>query len=339
MKQDFKNIIIRMPNWLGDAVMATPLIEDIRNRWPNAKIAALCKPAIASLLSANPHLDECISFTDKKEVIPKLRKNKYDLGILLTNSFSSAFEFWRGKVKERVGFSKDLRRFLLTKPLAIPKEKGKEHLVITFKRLLEPLGVEISKTEPKLYLSEEEKRGAKKLLLKYGIPEDALLVGINPGAAYGSAKCWLPDRFKMVTQKLLENRQVHILFFADGAGASLVHSICEGLPERVIDLGGKTSLRELVSLIASCDVFLTNDSGPMHVAASLKTPLVALFGSTNEIATGPYGHGKVIHKHVPCSPCYKRTCPIDFPCMKKIEVNEVYMALKEQLIKGINDEK
>ena len=120
-----------------------------------------------------------------------------------------------------------------------------------------------------------------------------------------------------------------MVYFGDPAGAPLVHDICKNLPEGVINLAGKTSLRELMALINSCSIFLTNDSGPMHIAAALHVPLLALFGSTSEIKTGPYGTNSLIHKHVECSPCYKRTCPIDFRCMKSIEVEEVYQELQK----------
>ncbi|NNM42768.1 MAG: glycosyltransferase family 9 protein, partial [Chlamydiae bacterium] len=130
--------------------------------------------------------------------------------------------------------------------------------------------------------------------------------------------------FREVKEKLLKNTDAYILYFGDQVSAPLVKEICAGLPDRVVNLAGITSLRQLSCLIHICDVLLTNDSGPMHIASALHTPLVALFGSTNEVMTGPYNGGDVIHKHVECSPCYQRTCPIDFRCMKKITTDEVY---------------
>lgn len=333
-------IIIRMPNWLGDAVMGTPLIADSRRQWPDAKITAMCTHSLAPLLAGNPHLNEVFAFSkpnefrrreEKRQIISRLRQGSYDFGILLPNSFSSAWLFWRGHVKKRIGFASDGRRFLLTQAIPFPKERGKEHLVITYKRLLAPLGIPLSDTPPELFVTEEEREAARQLLLQYHIPKEAKVVGVNAGAAFGTAKCWLPERFREVAQKLLQNPHVHLLFFGDQAGSALVRSICEGLPERAVNLAGKTSLRELIALIERCHVLLTNDSGPMHIAAALKTPLVALFGSTSDVATGPYGHGTVIHKHVECSPCYRKVCPIDFRCMKRIETEEVYQALLKEL--------
>lgn len=344
MKTEYQNIIIRMPNWLGDAVMATPIIADLKKRWPQATLTAMCqgKPqsGVGALLIGNPHLDEIFSFTCPNEflhritergLIERIRQGKYDLGILLPNSFSSAWWFWRGGVTIRMGFATDFRSFLLSKALPIPKMRGQEHLVKTYKRLLEPLGIPISNTEPSLYVMDEERRAVKQLLHQYSVPKGATLIGINPGAAYGSAKCWPPERFRSLIEKLMRRPNTYILCFADPQGAELVDGICKELPSNVINLAAATTLRELIAFIEQCSVFLTNDSGPMHIAAALKRPLVALFGSTNEIATGPYGGGEVIHKHVPCSPCYRRTCPIDFPCMKLIGVDEVYNALVQQL--------
>ena len=340
MPEEFQNIIVRMPNWLGDAVMATPVITDLRNQWPKATITAMCQAGVATLLRGNPHLNEIFSFSkpneflhrqQRRNLIARLRQGKYDLGILLPNSFSSAWWFWRGGVRTRVGFASDGRSFLMTHAPAFPPERGQEHLVRTYKRLLEPLGIPASNTPPRLYVTESERSAAKAIFRQHQIPEGASIVGINPGAAFGSAKCWLPERFREVIAHLATRPNTYVVCFADAAGADLVHGICQGMPSQVIDLAAATSLRELIALIEQCTVFLTNDSGPMHIAAALKTPLVALFGSTNDIATGPYGHGEIIHKHVECSPCYRRICPIDFRCMTRITSDEVYATLMHYL--------
>ncbi|MBA3958094.1 MAG: lipopolysaccharide heptosyltransferase II [Parachlamydiaceae bacterium] len=337
-----KKIIVRMPNWLGDLVMATPILKALREKWPDAHITAMCQSNVASLLENDPNINEVLKFKRVSgwihhlhhgEVINALRYGHYDLGILLTNSFSSAWWFWRGKVKNRIGFAGNVRNLLLNKAVPFPEKIASQHLVITYKMLLEPLGIPVSDDSPTLYLSPAEQTAARELLMRQGIVKGKnVIVGINPGAAYGTAKCWLPDRFLEVTRRLIEDPSVYVLYFGDNAGLSVVNDICKDLPtERVINLAGKTSIRELLALIQVCDGFLTNDSGPMHIAAALKVPLVALFGSTSDVKTGPYGIGKVIHKHVECSPCYKRVCPIDFRCMKRIEVDEVYRELKDIL--------
>lgn len=320
--------------------MATPVIADIRRAYPKARITAMCQKSLAQLLIGNPHLNEVYSFTrpnsflrrqQRRDIIQRLRQGKYDLGLLLTNSFSSAWWFWRGDVKERLGYGNEWRKFLLNRSIPFPEERGNEHLVITYKRLLLQLGIALSNTSPELFVTEEERKKVAIILRDNKISESGKLIGMNPGAAFGPAKCWLPERFRAVTFKLLENPENTVVFFGDEASKPLIKEICHGMPERVVNLAGMTQLRELVGLIEACDVFLTNDSGPMHIAAAVRTPLLALFGSTSDVATGPYNFGKVIHKHVSCSPCYLRTCPIDFKCMKKIEVDEVVLELKKML--------
>lgn len=298
--------------------MATPVLEDLRKMYPGAKIVALCSGVLGELLEGNPYVDEVTTFSRKRRFFPeglisKLRKERYDLGVLLTHSFSSAWHFWIGGVKKRVGFYKRWRAFLLSKSVDFPAEQ--EHLVLTYKRLIGPF----DDSSPGLFIPSREKKWGK------------TLVGINPGAAYGSAKCWPLEKFREVIQRwIAEVPNSEIYVFGDKHTKALVDEICQGL--HVHNLAGKTTLKELVQEIGRLDVFLTNDSGPMHIAASLKVPLVAIFGSTNPHATGPYKWGKVIYKGVSCSPCYKRECPIDFPCMKEVTVDEVVKEMKRALL-------
>ncbi len=326
-----------MPNWIGDFIMAVPVLHDLRKAFPQGEITALTSNSLVPILKHDPHISSIIGFSREKRFFPKtssgeslirlLRQKRYDTGIILTNSFSSALHFQMGKVKERIGFYDSWRRHLLNNGIEFPARRKEQHLVMTYKMLLAPLDIEISDTRPELFLSEEELLEAKDKL-----PSGKTIIGINPGAAYGSAKCWLPERFKEVAKEILRQDPDRIvLFFGDRGTKSLVDSICEGLNERVINLAGKTSLRELMAFIKLSDVFLTNDSGPMHIGAALKVPLVALFGSTDSTVTGPYMNGTVIQKPVSCSPCFKRTCPIDFRCMKQITTEDVLQAMEKIL--------
>ncbi len=327
-------IIVRMPNWIGDLVMATPILIDLRNAYPDAEITAMCQENVAPLLEKEPAIDELFRFSRAKgffrriterNIAGKLKRGDYDLGILLTNSFSSAWRFRQGGVKQILGYRADGRGFLLTTPVSFSEKRKEKHLVETYKELLAPLGIPISSTEPRLIVSDEEIREAWEFVKRLYISPDAKLIGINPGAAYGTAKCWLPDRFAEVAKNLVraDTKNV-VLFFGDRSHKELIGNICAGLESRVINLAGQTDLRQLLALIKICSAFLTNDSGPMHIADSLDIPLIALFGSTSPVATGPYKQRQsIIQKKVPCSPCFKRVCPIDFPCMKKIGADEV----------------
>jgi heptosyltransferase-2 len=297
----------------------------------------MCQGILGTVIQRDPHINDLLSFKRPKgwlnrqtseDILFPLQKGDYDLGILLTNSLSSALWFWRGQVKNRIGYAAHCRSLLLDYPIHFPEQRDTQHLVITYKMLLEPLGIPLSQTPPRLYVTPQEQQAAKEKLAEAEVHPNDLLIGINPGAAYGSAKCWLPERFKQLSLHLLDHPKVKIIFFGDQAGAPLVESICADLPSRVMNFAGKTTLRELMALIQTCHLFLTNDSGPMHVASALGIPLIALFGSTSDTTTGPYNGGRVIHKHVPCSPCYRRECPIDFRCMTRIEVQEVYQEIQ-----------
>lgn len=333
-------IIVRMPNWIGDFVMATPVLADLRKTFPHAHITAMCTTSSCGLLKENPHINDIFSFSkpsSSKEIsliLKKIMQGNYDLGILLTHSFSSAWWFLRGKVKRRIGYSSHFRRLLLTDAVSFSSNLQEQHLVITYKMVLAPLNIPISNTAPALYLTKEELEKTFLQLQAKGIQKDDFLIGINPGASYGSAKCWLPERFAEVTKELLKKKNTKILYFGSEQASSLVKEICDKISsENVINLAGLTSIRELCLSISMCRVLLTNDSGPMHIASALQTPLVALFGSTNDAVTGPYQSGIVIHKHVECSPCYRRVCPIDFRCMKQIKSEEVLEEIKGLIAK------
>ena len=343
-----QNIIVRMPNWVGDMVMATPVLTDLRKAFPEARLTAMCRSPISDLLQEDVEIDELFSFTktsrlvrrnEKKNILDRLLKGQYDLGIILPNTFSSAWWFWQGKVKIRIGYEGAGRSSLLTHSLEKPANVAEQHLIDTYKNLLSPLGIPLSKTKPRLYLKEKELELARILLSQNGVKPHHRIIGINPGAAYGSAKCWLPERFREVTTRLLQDKNVIVVYFGDLVTSNLVKEVCQGLSPRVVNMAGLTSLRELACLISLCDVLLTNDSGPMHIAGAVNTAVVALFGSTSSIVTGPLEGNKVIQKHVSCSPCYRRTCPIDFKCMKQIEEEEVVQAILDRLHKPTSSNK
>ncbi|MBN2479966.1 MAG: glycosyltransferase family 9 protein, partial [Parachlamydiales bacterium] len=185
-------------------------------------------------------------------------------------------------------------------------------------------------TKPELTVLEEEKKQAKDILQKYGvINTKRKIIGINSLAAYGDAKCWPIGRYLEVAKKLSKEKDVFVVFIGDKkAQRVLEDNFFKNLPPNIINLAGKTDLNLLISIINEFDLFLTNDSGPMHIASALNIPIVAIFGSTCDILTGPYNGGEIINKRVECSPCFKRQCPIDFRCMLKITTDEVFEKIK-----------
>lgn len=332
-----KNIIVRMPNWIGDLVMATPVLVDLKTQFPGCQLTAMCQSPGGSLLEKDKNIDELFSFNKGKwgferrqanrDIIDKIHYGKYDTGILLTNSFSSAWLFYQGGILRRIGYSRGFRRFLLTERVSFPE--GIVHQVDQYKKLLEPLGGQKSETLPQLYVTKQEQDEIRDLLKQRGWDTNEKLIGICPGAAYGLAKCWPLDRYKKLAKEFAEQGHF-VLVFGDSSLYLAAKEICKSLPEQVINLAGVTSLRQLMSGLSICSLVVTNDSGPMHIASAMNVSLIAIFGSTDQRKTGP-SQGHIIDKHVECSPCFKRTCPIDFRCMKTISVKEV-LNLAEKIL-------
>jgi len=339
---EYKNIIVRMPNWIGDLVMATAVLFDLRQKYPNATITAMVQRPTCELIKKDENINELFCFKKVKQLFLRRKENKniienlidgnYDLGILLTNSFSSAWLFYQGEVQNIIGYRKDFRSFMLDKSLAYPKEKI--HMVEKYKKLLKLVGIEMSDTRPKIYLDKKEIDEAKQILYQRGYKDGLRLIAINPVAKYGEAKCWPIARFKEVAERLSQDDKNFIVFLGDFKAQEEIKKACMYLKDNVVNLAGTTNIRELIAIISQLDLLLTNDSGPMHIAAAFDIDQVALFGSTCEILTGPYSEKAVIiNKKVECAPCFKRVCPIDFRCMLKISVDEVLSKILDILNK------
>ena len=333
------NIIVRMPNWLGDFIMAMPVLKALKEQYPSSSITVMCTKALSDLLKDNKYVDNKIVFEkprhffskESEELIQKLKKHRFDLGVLLTNSFSSAYYFWRAKISQRIGYVSHCRRVFLNVGVSFSRSKKNMHQVDLYKQLLTPLNISNIMDSPKIYLSNSDIDDAKKMLIDHGYDETKKLIGINPFAAYGPAKCWPKERYVSLAKKLLEDKDLFVVFVGDNKSKRYIGEMVKSLPTRAIDLSGKTDIVQLASVIKLCDLFVTNDSGPMHMAAALDTPLVAIFGSTCDVMTGPYNSDGVIHKRVSCYPCFKRVCNKDFSCMENIGVDEVLSIIKEKI--------
>ena len=341
-----KKIIIRLPNWIGDFVMATPLLSALRDSFPQAEITVMCQAPLVPLIEQDPRIDEILSFSKqslkfshregRKNVVAKLRQGSYDIAIAATNSFSSAWFFWQARIPVRIGFSAHFRSFLLTKRLPLPTTE--EHLVDTYQRLLQPLLPDSKKYSPKLAVAPAAVAAVATALQNRGLKPHHKLITINAFAAYGPAKCWPLVKFQKLAQKLLEDPTVVVVFIGDKKSRDSIQTITKSLGQRGLNFAGLTTLAEMVALVKLSQLLITNDSGPMHIAAAdtffhpaiKPTRVVAIFGSTNPRKTGPYGSGSVITKQVACSPCYRRHCPIDFRCMHQISVEQVLHKVQQK---------
>ncbi len=341
-----KNLLVRGVNWIGDSVMILPALMALRKAMPDAKISLLVKPWVSPLFENNPNIDEIITYSDKyKGIIGRIKlsrmlnKKKFCGAILFQNAFDAALITFLAHIKERAGYNRDGRGPLLTTAVPVPKDEGKVHQINYYLNLLEQLGINAKYSDPYIYLTLNEKLQARKFLQDMKRP----IFGINPGATYGSAKRWLPERFAEIANWFISDTGGSTIIFGSKSEIDIADEIFRKVipefrvPNSLISLTGKTSLRELISLISECDVFVTNDSGSLHIAYAVGTPLIAIFGSTDPKLTGPppqlNGNSNVvITPDIPCSPCFERTCKNnDMRCMYAIISDDVYFEIKKIL--------
>jgi heptosyltransferase-2 len=333
MEMSGEKVLVRGVNWVGDAVMTLPAMRAIRRALPHAHVSLLVKPWVAALFERDPSVNDILLYTDKHKGMTgkirlalQLRKQHFDRAILLQNALDAAVLAALAGIPRREGYARDGRGLLLTNALEYHDEDRRMHHVDYYLDMLEKLGIPAVEADPWIFLDVEERRAARERLAALPRP----VVGINPGAAYGSAKQWLPERFAEVARRVMTELGGSAVVFG-GPGEAQIAADIVGLfhdvpEESFLNLAGKTTLRELVTLTSACDVFLSNDSGPMHIAYALKTPLVAVFGSTEPDLTGPLGKGSIVlKKDVFCSPCFERTCGQgSLSCMDAINASEVF---------------
>jgi len=351
INKDAKNILIRGVNWIGDSIMTLPTIKSLRKIFKNSNISLLIKPWVFSIFENNPDINEIIKYEDEYNTLLGhiklaniLKKRKFDIAILLQNAFDAALITFLAGIKERAGYKRDGRGFLLTKPINIHEKLKNKHQVYYYLNLIEGLGFKPEFSIPYIYLKIDERINARNYLSHLKRPT----LGINPGATYGSAKRWFPERFAEIASWFIKDTDGSVIIFGSKSETDISEEIIKHIEtkylkdyvpiidnkhSKVLDLTGRTTLRELVSLISECDVFLTNDSGPLHISYAVGTPLVALFGSTNPELTGPLGNSNIVIKSdTPCSPCFNRSCKQnDLMCMHTITSDEVYYGIKKLL--------
>lgn len=362
-----RRILVRGTNWLGDAVMTTPALLRLREKFPDAHIALLTPDKLRDLWLNHPAVNEAISFAAGENIFAvgkRLRAGKFDLALVLPNSPRSAIESWLAGIPRRTGYARPWRNFFLTqaiaqRPDAVKMQKlsveeikrlvaadgsqrpisdggvlpnaATAHQIHEYLHLAAALDANPAPLAPQLSVTPEEIEAAKK---NFGLTEfTGPIFGMNPGAEYGPAKRWPAERFIAAAQRVQQRTGCLWLMFGGKNDAPIARRIEIGLGgmPTVMNSAGQTSLRELMALLKLCRVLLTNDSGPMHVAAALGTPVVVPFGSTSPELTGPGLPGDPCHRllksDAPCSPCFLRECPIDFRCMNGISVERVIEAI------------
>src|SRR6266481_1105019 len=313
--------------------MALPALRAVRSRFPGAEITILARPYVAAIYKNQQVCDNMMFVDDTNDVVSPLRAQKFDTALLLQNAFEAAWLAWRAGIPERIGYARDGRSLLLTKAMPVPK-RGEipRHEQYYYLELLRRAGwLESLPNESfiKLNIPEENRRRAAEFLLSAGVRTDGLRVAIGAGASYGSAKCWPPDRFAELANRLQAKEKADVILFGTRAEEAVSSAIAAGMQRAPIDLTGKTVIDDLPALLSQCHLFIGNDSGAMHVAAAVGLPVVAVFGPTDPFGTAPVTPRCSIVQEKPyCSPCFLRRCPTDHRCMTRVTPDAIEAATR-----------
>lgn len=335
------NILIIAPNWIGDAVLSLPVVDVCSHLWPEANLTVLARAQVVELFEAREpevrvlEYERGIGAQRLRNLVGfgrRLRRERFDLALLLPNSLGSAVMTWLAGVPQRLGYSTDGRGWLLTQGLKDRRKERGLHQVDYYMELIRSLGAYQVDRTPRLKLKPEITERGRALLDGLGIDRNELVIGVHPGAAYGETKRWFPERFVAVMERLQKPGRRFLLLGGPGE-EPLAERISMTMARSPINTVGKTTVLEALALVSRCELFLSNDSGLMHVAAALRIPQVALFGSTDPQKTAPLNDkAVVIHPEgISCTPCFKRECPEDLECMKAITVDEVCAAAEKLL--------
>ena len=326
-------IIVRAPNWIGDAVLSLPLLDWLHHNFPEGEIWIAGTEWVNGIYSSLEYLAGTIVLSrksgpkDSKLSVREIQKYRFDIGLLLTNSFASALFFYLAKIPERWGYAHDGRGLLLTKGVKQSPYEKPPHQLQSYLDLASKLGMESGPIKLHFPLTDEDKAQAKNLFSSLNIKPEKTIAILSPGASYGPAKRWPAEYFSELAERLQATFAAEIILVGAEDEAELAESIASPMKNKPVLLTGRTTLNQLAGIITQAAFFITNDSGPMHLANALHTPVVAIFGPTDPHRTRPYQEPAVVlKKDVPCWPCFYRTCPYEHQCMTQITPEEVVKA-------------
>lgn len=337
-----REILVRGPNWLGDLVMATPGLRALREAEPDARITLWVRSGLGALLDGSDLVDRVIPL-DRPGLGPRRwaravasvrQPGGYDLGLCLPESFSSAALMRASGARQVVGYARDGRSWLLHR--AVPSgrrdpQSGYGPREARILRLIESIGYPPVGTEVRLATTAAEERAADRLLDGAGPGARRALVGLAPGASFGPSKCWPPERFAAVADRLA-SLGVHPVLLGSPSEAALCARVADRMRSDPLDLSGQTPVGPLKAVIRRLALLVCNDAGARHIAAGFAVPTIVFFGPTS-LSRTPWNleHADVLQRELACRPCYRRECPIDHPCMREIEVDSVVALAEKRL--------
>jgi lipopolysaccharide heptosyltransferase II len=349
VKKNISKIVIRGLNWIGDSIIALPALREIRRIFPEAHIALLVRPWVRDLFVGGELADEVIEYSRQKGMLSVfataqiLRGQRFDAAILLQNAFDAAALTFISRIPIRIGFPTDGRRLLLTHPLKLTPFIARGSQMSYYLSIAEQTEilfrgashVDFLRPKYQLHLGSERLDAARQNLKELGLDFGKRLLVINPGATNSRAKRWLPDRFALLADRLLEHDDCNVVFIGAAAESEIANQIIAQMRGKPVNMTGRTTLMETMAILSSCDLLVSNDTGPAYVSAALCRPTLSIFGPTDYwslCATSPTSH--LISRHVECAPCLLKDCPIDHRCMTAISVDEVYSKAVELLAKN-----
>lgn len=342
---DFKKILVVRTDRIGDVVLSTPVLKALRENYPQSYIAVMINPQAREIVEDNPYLNEVIVYDkDKKDkgllgffrFVIGLKKKKFDLAIVLHTKKRTNLITYLADIPKRVGYHDTKFGFLLTDKIKDTRKLGLQHEVDYCLDILRKLGLEIKERMPCVPIKKEQSHWADALLREEGIKKDDKIAGIHPGASCIS-KRWLKERFIILANRLVEDYGLKIILVACGADdVAIANDIAKNARYPAINLAGETSLSQLAALLKRCTIFISNDSGPVHIASAVGTPVISIFGRNqaglSPVRWGPVGkHDTYLHKEVGCSVCGAHKCGIGFDCLKAITVDDVLKAVDDIL--------
>ena len=332
-----RKVVVRLPNWLGDVVMAVPALRELRRVLPEAQIAVVSRPGTADIFIDADYVDEVLLYdraglTSAWNQVGEWRRRKFDMAVLFQNAFEAAAIAFLSRVPGRIAYATERRGALLTHPLPSPVWRDERHetfyylnIVMELERLLYGTS-SIETTEPRfdLRVSEDRKRKAFDLLLEHGARANAPLAMLCPGSVNSRAKRWPAQRYAALADRLVESG-ANVALIGSPGESDVTQEVCKHAQRQLVVLTGKTTIAEATALISIADVLITNDTGPAHIGAALSTPTLVIFGPTNPLTTYPLSSNAEIIRRAPdCAPCMLRDCPIDHRCMTAIAPEEVF---------------
>ncbi|HEY7528763.1 MAG TPA: lipopolysaccharide heptosyltransferase II [Candidatus Deferrimicrobiaceae bacterium] len=339
-------LLVRAVNWLGDAVLTTPALGAVRAAFPRTRITVAAKPLVAELFRHHPDIDDILVYEKEGRhagaggmlrMAGELHRRRFGAAILFQNAFDAALLAFLAGIPDRKGYATDGRRLLLSRAVPVSEEVLRLHHAEYYLHLVAELGIP-RPANPAMHLqvTGAERDAMSERLGALGIPKGGRILGINPGATYGSAKRWYPDRFAAAADALSEEWGASVVLMGSAPEMPLSTEIEAAMRRRPVNLAGRTTVRELMALLSLCGFLVTNDSGPMHIAAALGVPLAAIFGPTDWRTTSPWTRrARIVRVGVDCSSCMRRECDRGHECMLGVTADMVIEAARDLMAESV----